>query len=236
MSAGRVRPRGSTPVAIDYGVCGAVTATTSDSGRVYHTPDGDFPSVTTILRATDDDTWLARWRDRVGAAEAGRIQQASADRGTLVHGYLERAWNGGDISEDIANQSPEVETMTLGLLAAMSGNVTATYTQELAVWNRDMGYAGRLDFVGEWNGAPAVIEFKTSNRRKYGMAAENCSLQATAYALAHNALFGTGIETIVTLVAVVDGNVQVIEDRTENNLESLAARVGEYHRLGRHPA
>ena len=43
----------------DYSVCKDVAVTTLESERIYHTPDGDFPSVTTILRATDDDSWLA---------------------------------------------------------------------------------------------------------------------------------------------------------------------------------
>jgi len=213
----------------NYAVCKDIAVTTSPLERIYHTPDGDLPSVTTILRATDDDTWLDLWRARVGEAEAERVQRESAARGTLVHSFLERAWTGEDISGEILRSSAEIRTMTLGLLGVMEANVTSTYVQELIVWNREMGYAGRLDFVGEWNGAPAVIEFKTSKRRKYGRAAETCSLQATAYALAHNVLFGTDIATIVTLVGVVDGKVQVIEDHVEDFSESLAQRVSEYH-------
>ena len=220
---------------IDYDVCKGVAVTTSGAERIYHTPDGDFPSVTTILRATDDDTWLDQWRARVGAKEAERIQRETAARGTLVHSYLERTWNGEDVSDEISGSSHEIRAMTLGLLGLMSENVSSSYVQELIVWNKDMGYAGRLDFVGEWNGVPAVIEFKTSKRKKYGHAAENCSLQATAYAVAHNSLFKTDIETIVTLVATVDGRVQVIEACAGNFVEMLAERVDRYHQMLRDP-
>ncbi len=89
----------------------------------------------------------------------------------MIHSYLERAWNGEDIFDEISKRPHDIKTMTLGLLEAMLKNVTSTYVQELIVWNRDMGYAGRLDFFGEWNGAPAIIEFKTSKRKKYGKAA-----------------------------------------------------------------
>ncbi len=215
---------------IDYDVCRTVAVTTTESERIYHTPDGDFPSVTTILSAADDDTWLTQWRARVGEKEAERIRRETAERGTLIHWYLERAWNGEDISDELSKSPHDIRTMTLGLHGVMLKNVTSTYGQELIVWNRDMGYAGRLDFVGEWNGAPAIIEFKTSKRKKYGKAAEKCSLQATAYALAHDSLFGTNIETIVTLVSVVDGGVQIIEDHAESFFEVLSERVGEYHR------
>lgn len=213
----------------NYDVCGTVAVTTTNSERIYHTPDGDFPSVTTILSATDDDTWLTHWRAHVGEREAERIRRQTADRGTLIHSYLERAWNGEDISDEISKSPHDIRTMTLGLLGVMLKNVTSTDAQELIVWNRDMGYAGRLDFVGEWNGAPAILEFKTSKRKKYGKAAEKCSLQATAYALAHNSLFQTNIEMIVTLVSIVDGGVQVIEEHTEKFFEALSERVCEYH-------
>ena len=235
MNGGNIRQSGLGNMAgpgkmeISYDVCQTVAVTTTDSERIYHTPDGDFPSVTTILSATDDDTWLAQWRARVGEEEAERIRRETAERGTLVHSYLERAWNGEDISDEIAKGPHDVRTMTLGLHGVMLENVTSTYVQELTVWNRDMGYAGRLDFVGEWNGAPAIIEFKTSKRKKYGKAAETCALQATAYALAYNSLFGTDIETIVILVSIVDGGVQIIEDRAESFFELLSERVGEYH-------
>jgi genome maintenance exonuclease 1 len=215
---------------ISYEVCRTVAVTTTDSERIYHTPDGDFPSVTTILSATDDNRWLAQWQARVGEEEAERIRRQTAERGTLIHSYLERALNGEDIADEISKGPRDVRTMTLGLLEVMRKNVTSTYVQELTVWNRDMGYAGRLDFVGEWNRAPAMIEFKTSKRKKYGKAAEKCLLQATAYALAYNSLFRTNIETIVTLVAIVDGGIQIIEDHAENFFEILSDRVGEYHR------
>ena len=215
---------------INYETCQSVRATTTNSERIYHTPDGDFPSVTTILSATEDNRWLTQWQARVGEKEAERIRQETAARGTLIHSYLERALNGEDIADEISKCPHDVRTMTLGLHGVMRENVTSTYVQELTVWNRNMGYAGRLDFVGDWNRAPAIIEFKTSKRKKYGAAAAKCLLQATAYALAYNSLFRTDIETIVTLVAIVDGGVQIIEDNSENFFENLSERVRVYHR------
>ena len=40
-------------------------------GRVYTTPDGNkYPSVTTVLGAGSDQSWLQEWKDRVGEKEA----------------------------------------------------------------------------------------------------------------------------------------------------------------------
>ena len=39
-----------------------VDTDTLPSGRTYHTPDGSYPSITTILGKTSDQTWLLKWR------------------------------------------------------------------------------------------------------------------------------------------------------------------------------
>ena len=41
-----------------------------ESGRVYKTPDGEYPSITTILGATSNNSFLHKWRERVGEEEA----------------------------------------------------------------------------------------------------------------------------------------------------------------------
>ena len=61
----------------------------SNKTRLYKTPDGDFPSVTTILDKTKDKTFLFEWRKRVGDEEANRISKEAAGLGTVFHKHLE---------------------------------------------------------------------------------------------------------------------------------------------------
>ena len=61
----------------------------SNKTRLYKTPDGDFPSVTTILDKTKDKTFLFEWRKRVGEEEANRISKEAAGLGTVFHKHLE---------------------------------------------------------------------------------------------------------------------------------------------------
>ena len=63
-------------------------------GRYYETPDGDFPSVTTILSNTTYKPWLEKWKQRVGEEEAARISKIATDRGEAVHSFAERYFNG----------------------------------------------------------------------------------------------------------------------------------------------
>ena len=46
--------------------------TTTTTGRTYHTPAGDFPSITTVLGRLSRDT-IKAWKDRVGEEEANKI-------------------------------------------------------------------------------------------------------------------------------------------------------------------
>ena len=87
---------------IDYSKTDSVYAETLKTGRTYMTPDGDFPSMTTILgKTSDNQVWLQKWRERVGEEEADRISKEATDRGTLVHEYAEKYFNGEDIKPDL---------------------------------------------------------------------------------------------------------------------------------------
>jgi genome maintenance exonuclease 1 len=62
--------------------------------RFYQVTEGEeiiakLPSVTTILGQTKDMSGLAKWRKRVGEAEADRISNLSMSRGTIMHRIIE---------------------------------------------------------------------------------------------------------------------------------------------------
>ena len=72
-------------------------ATTTKTGRLYKTPEGDeFPSVTTVLGYRSKEAILA-WRKRVGEEEANRISRHAAGRGTKVHYLAEDHINNKEI-------------------------------------------------------------------------------------------------------------------------------------------
>jgi genome maintenance exonuclease 1 len=63
-----------------------------DGQRLYATPTGRVPSVTTILEKTKPEEKkqaLQQWRNRVGHAQAQAITTEAANRGTRMHTYLE---------------------------------------------------------------------------------------------------------------------------------------------------
>lgn len=70
-----------------------MNAVTTDSGRKYKTPEGvNLPSITTVLSILSRES-IAKWRARVGAAEANRISHRASTRGTSVHEIIEKYVN-----------------------------------------------------------------------------------------------------------------------------------------------
>ena len=218
---------------LNYEITESVTAETLPTGRTYFTPDGAYPSITTLLGKTSPSlVWLQKWKDKVGEEEAARISKEATDRGTLVHEYLEKYWNDEDITEDLAKESPKVRGPANALIRGTSKNVTEVWAQEIPVWSPTLGFAGRVDMIGKWNDVPAIIDFKTSKKLKKGKDIKDYYLQCSGYAYAHNELFGTDIKKIVVVIGV-DGEAepQIFEQRAVLFLPDLKNRILTYKKM-----
>lgn len=227
---------------IDYSVCDDLKVETLPTGRTYFTPNGNYPSVTTVLDKTADKRWMERWKqsliNKLGSEEAALeemqfISKTATDRGEKVHSYLERYWNKEDIFPELINDNNyyDIQGMTNRLIKATQDNVTKVYAQEIALWNDELGYAGRVDMVGQWRGEDCIIDFKTSNKRKYLKGIKDYYLQVAGYAEAHNKMFNTNIEKLVILITVEDKNVQAFYGQRVHYLPELKFRVNQYRRI-----
>ena len=166
-----------------------VDTDTLSTGRTYHTPDGSYPSITTVLGKTSDNTWLQRWIEKVGEEEARRVSKEATDRGTLVHEYAERHFNGEDVWDEIMNERLDVRQMSRDLIRATERGIEEIWGQEQVLWSNKYQYAGRCDMVGIWKGKPTIIDFKTSKKKKSTKQITDYYIQGCAYAVAHNEMY-----------------------------------------------
>ena len=180
------------------------------TGRTYYTPDGAYPSITTILGKTSDNTWLLKWIERVGEEEAARVSKEATDRGTLVHEFAERYFNGEYIS-DLDLQTIDVKQMSQDLIVSVESGIEDIWGQEQVLWSNKYRYAGRTDMVGMWKGKPTIIDFKTSKKKKYIKQITDYFIQCCAYAVAHNEMYGTGIRNMAVIITVDSGEPQIFE-------------------------
>jgi len=197
---------------------------TLPSGRTYHTPDGSFPSLTTVLGKTANNPWLDAWRARVGEEEAARVSKEATDRGTWIHEIAERHFNGEYVTNSLHNAPPDIRQMSRDLIAAVSVGIEEIFGQEQVLWSKKYRYAGRTDMVGIWKGKPTIIDFKTSKKPKQITQIRDYFIQCCGYAVAHNELYGTGIKDCVVIITVDGKPAQTFEKSLPSFLYELQTR------------
>jgi hypothetical protein len=177
-----------------------------ETGRHYLDSNNKaVPSVTTILSGTSKSKdGLIQWRNRVGEEEADRVIKQSTDIGTAVHEAIENYLNGKSWNnfEETHDQLLAKKISDKFINDGLKG-ITDIWGLEVGLLLDNL-YAGTADCVGEYEGIPTLIDFKTAKKIKKREWIEDYFLQGCAYANAHNVMFGTKVEQIVILM--VDRN------------------------------
>lgn len=124
-------------------------------GRHYETPIGWRPSVSTVLRDTQDRTRLDAWIERVGPDYAEEVKQVGADRGKALHAEIDDVMLFGEFP---GRASPWLESLRPEIELALK---TTNRLSEAEVWSKKHGYAGTLDFLGDRDGRTILWEWKT---------------------------------------------------------------------------
>ena len=180
----------------------------SPEGRKYVTAAGDsLPSVTTVLDATKDKSYLDAWVKNVGEEEANRIKNEAAMVGTHMHGCLERFIKHRPIEVPTSWLAVKGYRMAMTLAENFFPNLNEVWGSEVNVYYPQK-YAGSTDMAGVYRNKSAIVDFKQANRMKKRDWIEDYFHQLAAYALAHDAVHGTEIEQGVVLMASQDGQVQ----------------------------
>ena len=173
---------------------------TSNGSRRYIVAGKRLPSVTTILDACTDKTWLYEWKKRVGEVEAKRISTESSNIGTLVHSCLEHHIQKTQASKKNNLVYQLASKMADAIIVNGLKHIPVVWGVEAKLYYEDL-YAGTTDLVGLWKNKPAIIDFKTTKNKKTKKDIQHYFLQGVAYAHAHNQMFDTNIETVVILMA-----------------------------------
>lgn len=175
-----------------------------DGKRHYMTPNGYYPSITTILSKTSDKSYLQEWRNKIGDAEADRITNNSAKRGTNLHTMCEDYLNNIPIS----CKMPDALEMYYSIRPILN-RINNIHCQEACLYSDILKIAGSVDCIGEFDGILSVIDFKNSRRIKTEDHIYDYFLQETFYALAYQELTGVVVKQIVTIIAVEDDMPQI---------------------------
>ena len=201
--------------------------------RVYLTPDGEkLPSVTTILSSTKDMTHLNEWKKRVGEEKARQITTEAAGIGTAMHANLERFLCG--MERQPGNNVVHVQANKMADVIIENGlkNVDEVWAMEQSLYFPGL-YSGTTDLCGVFNGKPAIMDHKQTNKPKKEEWVEDYKLQLVAYAMAHNEVYGTDIKTGVVFMCSRDLQYQqfeVTEETFPKYRDMWLDKVEEYYK------
>jgi len=151
-----------------------------DGHRVYATPLGYKPSVTTVLK---DDSKFAGWRQWKGEGKANEILNRASARGTWTHDSAEHFLTTKEDPEFHFSYQPFYNS-----LRPFLQGINHTLLIEGAIWNSD-NYAGACDCIGymaDDSDQPTLIDFKTANKPVEGSKLYSYELQVAAYIKAAN--------------------------------------------------
>ena len=204
-----------------------MNAVTTDSGRKYKTPEGvNLPSITTVLSILSRES-IAKWRARVGAAEANRISHRASTRGTSVHEIIEKYVNNDPNFKE--GYTPDIIASFLDVKPILDERLTKVYAQEAPLYSNHLGVAGRVDCVGIFDGKPSIIDYKTSMKPKRKDWIKNYFMQEAAYAIMWEERTGQPIVQLVTVISVDNAPPQVFVEHRDNWVRPLRETIEKYN-------
>ncbi len=202
---------------------------TVDGSRRYVVNGKLLPSVTTVTSYQNRKS-IAEWRERVGVDVANQISQFASNNGTKFHKIVEDYVNNLDVDYD--TEKYEVALKLFNQFKALLDDVNNIHYQECALYSEQLGIAGRVDCIAEYNGKLSVIDFKSSSKPKYENQIQNYFVQETGYAMMYEEMTGQKVEQIVTLISCHSGETQVFIKNPDDYVDTLKQYIQEYNNKG----
>ena len=212
------------------------SSTTAHGSRTYDVQGLRLPSVTTVLAKTKDQSYLTKWKNKVGHEEAERIKNLSSKRGTAMHKFIEKYIQKSGY-EDLTPIGVEAKPMAQKIIEIGLTPVSEYYGAEVTVHYPEL-YAGSTDLVCLHNDMETIVDFKQSNRPKKEEWIEDYFLQIAAYAMAHDEVHRSRIRQGIIMVCTPDLYYQEfkIQDADLKRWKhKWLARLDAYHEIMREP-
>jgi genome maintenance exonuclease 1 len=193
--------------------------------RHYVTPNGSYPSVTTVLGAMLDKSALIEWRARVGDEEANRVSRLAATRGTNIHTMCENYIRGQDVDVSM----PFNAVMFNQIKKVLDEHVDDIVGCELTLVSDELKIAGSCDLIALYDGKLSIIDYKTSSKNKLKSWIESYFLQTALYSYMLWEMTGLLAQQCVVIIAVEEESVpQVFIVKPREYLEKAAALCRAY--------
>jgi len=184
----------------------ALSRETKDGVRLYNVEGQKLVSITSVTSHFNKDIFV-KWRKRVGDEEANRITKRSTTRGTKVHTLIENHL----LNKEVDPDTPGSKMLFLQAKDSLA-NINNIYALEKSLYSTELGVAGTVDCIAEYDGELAIIDFKTAAKPKPRDWIENYFVQAAAYACMFYERTGIPVKKLVILMTCENGEVTVYQE------------------------
>ena len=184
---------------------------TIDGVRYYKIPNNDellkLVSITSVISHHNRD-FFSKWRKKIGEEKANKITKRATSRGTDMHSLVENyLYNIPEL--------PKVQPLSEFLFKIARPtleNIDNIHTLEGSLYSKQLGVAGTVDCIAEYNGELAIIDFKTSAKPKPREWIDHYFVQCAAYACMLYELTGIIVKKFVIIMSCEDGDCVVYEE------------------------
>ena len=209
---------------------------TDHGSRTYDVHGIRLPSVTTILAKTKDQSYLTRWKNKVGHEEAERIKNYSSKRGTAMHKFIEKYIQKSGY-EDLTPIGAEAKPMAEKIIEIGLTPVSEYYGSEITIHYPGL-YAGSTDLVCLHNDLETIVDFKQANKPKREEWIKDYYMQIAAYAMAHDYVYKSHIRQGIIMMCTPDRYYQEFKFQGAELRKwkhKFLKRLDEYHEIMREP-
>ena len=196
-----------------------------DNLHFYKINGVKYPSITSILHSFPNqgiNQWKLRtpnWRE---------IQQESFEVGTKLHSIIEHYLRN---SNQLFPHGDKIYNKLFENLKPELNKINNIRCQERYLYEPNLGVAGSVDCIAEYDGVLSVIDFKNSRKPKKDWMIKKSGYleQVTFYALAFQFCTGVEVKQGVILSANWDGSIGIKKFNTDEYIENLEKIIEQYY-------
>tara|TARA_B100000902_G_scaffold152112_1_gene148659 strand:+ start:6886 stop:7557 length:672 start_codon:yes stop_codon:yes gene_type:complete len=190
-----------------------------DGVRYYDTPDGQkLVSITSIISHYNREIFI-KWRKKVGNDEANRVTKQATSRGTDMHTLAEYYLRNKDL--------PTVQPLSEFLFKQAKGEIDKIdniHAIEQSLFSYELGVAGSVDCIAEYDGELAVIDFKTAKKPKPRDWVDHHFVQCAAYACMLYEMTGIMVKKFVIIMSCENGETTIYEEYDKKKYIQLLSK------------
>ena len=136
-----------------------------DGVRYYKIPDEEelikMVSITSVTSHFNKEIFI-NWRKKVGNEKADKITKAATTRGTDMHTLTEHYLK----NDEELPKDPPISDFLFKIAKPKLNLINNIYALEGPLYSKQLGVAGTVDCIAEYDGELAIIDFKTSKKPK----------------------------------------------------------------------